>query len=224
MNDQITRTATIGLITITVLAVGVVVAASPVAAQSGELTVDDSISVPQGEEQTIAVTYDGDVEPAGFEYVLTYDPDVITVTNHQSGDYFSASISPTINAGNISYFSTGSADGTSGTVSLITITPTRGAEPGATTTLSFEDDETSGSYDDGEVGTISLTTTDGKVQVKEGTTIEDKVSGLTEPTDELKFDDLNTAIQRYQNGEPVDGTELTFDDLIYLIELYHDQQ
>ena len=221
MNDQIIRTATIGLITITVLAVGVAVATSPVAAQSGELTVDNSVSVPQGEEQTVAVTYDGDVEPVGFEYVLTYDPDVITVTNHQSGDYFDASISPTINRGNITYFSTGSADGTTGTVSLITVAPTRGAEAGVTTTLSFEDDETTGSYDDGEIGTIALTTTDGTVQVEEGTTIADRVAGLTDPANELDFDDLNTAIQRYQNDEPVDGATLTFDDLIYVIEQYH---
>jgi len=221
MNDQITRTAVIGLITITVFVVGVVTATSAVAAQSGELALDDNVSVAQGEEQTIAVTYDGDIEPAGFEYVLTYNPDVITVTSHQSGNYFDATIPPSINTGNISYFSTGSADGTSGTVSLITITPVRGAEPGETTTLEFEDDETSGSYDDGEVGSISLTTTDGTVQIEAGTTIEDKVGGLTEPTNELDPDDLNTAIQRYQNDEPVDGTELTFDDLIYVIELYH---
>jgi len=224
MNNQTIRKVMIGLVTIIALTMGIVAATSSVTAQeSGELSLENSdISIPQGEEKTIAVTYDGNVEPAGFQYILTYDPDVITVKDHSNGDYFAASIQPDISNGKVDYFSPGSADGTSGTVSELTVIPARGAETGATTDIRFSDErETKGSTTEG--GGITLTTTGGTVQVEAGTPIEDKVGGLTEPTDELDFDDLNTAIQRYQNDEPVDGTELTFDDLVYLIELYHNQ-
>lgn len=47
------------------------------------------------------------------------------------------------------------------------------------------------------------------------------VTGQHEPTDKLTFDDLTDAIQSYREEEPVNGVELTFQDLVDLINWYH---
>jgi len=230
MNRKTTHTAVVGLLIAVALIAGIGATVSPVAAQeSGELAVGEgNISVPQGEERTVTITYDGTVEPTGFDYELTYDPDIITVRDHSTGDYFNPDFTqPESGNGRTGltglYTGDGSADGTNGTVGEITISPARGAEEGDTTNIQFDNDQTSGSYDDGEINSISLTTTDGTVQVEAGVTIEDRVAELTGSSDALEFEDLTTAIERYQNNESVDGTELTFDDLVYVIEQYHEE-
>jgi hypothetical protein len=230
MSEKNISISTVGMFVVSVLLVGSAALSGSVGAQSqGQLSFNTTdITIAQGESETVAITYDSpdDVNPAGIEYKIQYNPEVITVINQNQGDYLggSAVAEDPINTatGTVEYaevrFAESGTSTDSGTVATITMEPAVAVDEGETATLTFSDVEVS----DPEGSAISTTTDSATVQIDAGTSLEDDIANLTAPTDTLDFDDLQQAIQAYQNDEKIQGQELTFDALVSLIESYHD--
>lgn len=222
-----------GAIVVMAFFIILITASGSVAAQSeGQLSFETGeIGLSQGGIQTIDITYDSppDAKPAGIEYDIHYDPEVISVTQQSQGEYIGGTIiANTINnsEGTVEYTDTllgSNTDSDTGTVATITIEPTVAVDEGESTVLEFSNVGVTRYDSDNNVVTVPTTADSTMVQIEEGNSVQDKVANLTAPTDELNFDDLQEAIQAYQNDEEIQGQKLTFDTIVSLIETYHEE-
>ena len=140
-NNQIITTllATILVTGVTLSSVGVVGGAS-----AGEVRVEPGeVSLQEGEQQTIEITYDSlsAPNPEGMEFVLEYDPDVITVIDSSPGAYFSGGIGGDFNnsPGEVRFgiAKDDPVSQDSGTVATISIELADGVYKGDTTDITF---------------------------------------------------------------------------------------
>lgn len=233
MEKKIIHRFILGVLVATALTVGTIAASSSVAAQSdGQLSSNETeVLLSQGETQAVAVTYDSppDVNPAGIQYTIQYDPSIVHVESHDSAGYTGGRVfTNNINTatGKINYIE-GRVDGSgtntdSGTVATLKLRPVVGVNEGETTTLEFSDVEITQFGPDNSVTLVPTESENITVQIEAGISLEEKVANLTAPTDALDFNDLQRAIQAYQNDEKIQGQELTFDALVSLIESYHE--
>jgi len=142
-NNQIITTllATILVAGVTLSSVGVVGGAS-----AGEVRVEPGeVSLQEGEQQTIEITYDSlsAPNPEGMEFMIEYDPDVITVIDASPGAYFSGGIGGDFNnsPGEIRFgiAKDNPVSQDSGAVATITIELADGVDKGDTTDITFTD-------------------------------------------------------------------------------------
>jgi hypothetical protein len=132
------------------------------------------VSLEEGESKVVDVKYveNSTKTPQGIEYVLTYDPDVISVTDQQKGPYLGGDLdnSDITSSGRIEYIEATSDESSvnpnNNTVATITIEPVCGIDDGATTDLEFLPDET-GAAEGGE--SFDVVTTSGTAKVKNST-------------------------------------------------------
>ena len=146
MKDNFYKLAIVLLIILLVCGTGL--GATPVTAQPSDGTIAVSpadVSLEPGESQTIAVTYEkeSDATPQGIEYTLTYDPDVVSVTNQEQGSYLNGAVlvNNISTAGKIEYteavLNGDGAETERGTVASFTIETAPNVANGATTPLEF---------------------------------------------------------------------------------------
>ena len=155
-----------------VLILGLIVGAPSVSAQSpdGEIAVSPTdVSLEQGESETIAVTYErlSDATPQGIEYTLTYDSDVITVTDQEQGSYLGgrALVNNISTPGEVEYleaiFDGEGVEATNGTVATITVEAASDVDDGAATSLEL----TTAKASEGSTE-FTITTTDGTIDAE----------------------------------------------------------
>ncbi len=209
MNEIKVRKSVIAVIS-TLILLGAAMGATSVGAQSadGEIAVSPTdVSLEQGESRTVAITYErlSDATPQGIEYTLSYDPDVISVTDQEQGSYLGgrALVNNISTPGETEYveaiFDGSGVEKSSGTIATITIVPTSGAESGSTTDLEFNTAKASEAETE-----FAITTTPGTV----------KTSGSGQPDDNMddksgdgegSMDDESRDEGSIATNEPQDG-------------------
>lgn len=136
---------TIVALLVTILFAGIILSSFNVAGQSsaGEIRVDPGeVSLQEGESKTLEINYDSlsTANPEGIEFVVEYDPDVITVTDVSEGEYLSGGFgSKNISSGRVGFGRTksGPVNQDSGTVATITIELADGVSQGDKTNITF---------------------------------------------------------------------------------------
>lgn len=163
--------------------------------------------------------------PDSVLFELEYDPDVISVEEVNSGDYLSngqevANDIDNIN-GSVTYEITqgpdSPADSAAGTVATVEIKLAEGVEEDDSTTIEF----TSASVwpedigDPKQINSETITAADG-IEKTDLSRFDKENNG------QITFDDAINAIQSHHNEEEIGGEEVTFDHVNDVIEAYEE--
>ena len=212
-------TVNVSRLPVTVFVITVLLAAAMgvtgVSAQTadGEVAVSPTeTSLEEGESQTIVVTYErkSDATPQGIEYTLTYDPDVISVTDQEQGSYLggTAFVNNFSTPGEVEYAEAilegDGVETASGTVATITVEATSDVDDGTTTLLEF----TTAKASEG-ASEFAITTTNGTVEAEVPNQADDSTdnnSDSEETTDE-DSDSEETTGENADTEETTDDTE-----------------
>lgn len=199
---------------ITVL-LGVAVGVTGVSAQTVDAEVAVSpteISLEEGESQTIAVTYEreSDATPQGIEYTLTYDHDVISVTDQEQGAYLggTAFVNNFSTPGEVEYAEAildgDGVETANGTVAIITVEAANDIDDETTTQFEF----TTAKASEGATE-FTVATTNGTVEAEVPNQADDATdddSGSEETTDENTGSEETTG-ENADTEEAIDDTE-----------------
>lgn len=112
------------------------------ASSTGEIRLEPSdVSLSKGEARTIAIKYDSRsaANPTGIEFVIEYNPEVISIVSTSEGGYITGGGGSGVvtRTGKIGYGRNGEVNRDNGTVATVTIKLANGVSQGATTDLTF---------------------------------------------------------------------------------------
>ena len=139
------------LLALAVFASGILIPLTVAGQSTGEIRLSPSdVSLKEGETQTVEINYDSlsATNPKGIEFILEYDPDVISVISTSKGEYLADAIGtgPTTSSGKVKFgrTQTNPVNADSGTVATITIELADGVSQGDITDLTFTKAKTIG--------------------------------------------------------------------------------
>lgn len=193
------------LLALAVFASGILIPLTVAGQSTGEIRLSPSdVSLKEGETRTVEINYDrlSAANPKGIEFILEYDPEVISVVSTSKGEYLADAYAdgPTTSSGKIEFWAvqTNPAEADTGTVATITIELADGVSRGDATDLTFTKARTIGTESSPKTvgGTVdAIESTDKTPQEKYDVQIVDSTLSLSPKTVDgssgehtLKFD------------------------------------